>query len=139
MNNPAMHIEIAVLENAYIKIANLNPDMDMESLYCLPHVQELLQEMETLDRLATTQAKQQTLPTDDALLMITNKTANNKDNTTATLKTSSFCPWYNNQFTAAKREVPIQYPIKPYNQTALTFPNESRNICAENNSKVNNI
>ena len=43
MNNPAMPIGIIVREVAYVKIMNLNPDMDMESFYRLPHVYERLQ------------------------------------------------------------------------------------------------
>ena len=58
MNNPEKLLEIAVIEVEYIKLMKLNWDLDMKSFNCLPPVQDLLQVMELLDRLATKQAKQ---------------------------------------------------------------------------------
>ena len=132
-NNPAMDIEIAVWEFAYMKIMDLNPDVDMESLHCWPHVQELLQEMETLNRLTTTQIKQQEETKNNESIkkhhpIHNNRNNNNTDdnpaksdnkNTTTTPSKSSSYPWYNSQFTAAQREEPIQNPINPYEQTAM--------------------
>mmetsp|Transcript_55860 Transcript_55860/g.64508 ORF Transcript_55860/g.64508 Transcript_55860/m.64508 type:complete len:108 (+) Transcript_55860:374-697(+) len=60
-----------------------------------------------------------TQTTNDASAMINDENADDEDNTTATPKTSSSCSWYNSQFTAAQREVPIQYSIEPYEQTAM--------------------
>ena len=42
-----------------MKIIKLNPDLGMDSFNCLPPMQEIYQEIERLDRLATKQAKRQ--------------------------------------------------------------------------------